>query len=168
MLALHRFSEDVRKVSSETGNFLLKPRASVSHQLFIAPVPQFVAMRESTWNAVACGFDNMLIDGFGLQWRQFAVPVNNFAIAADCSHDFILVPVHQHQIKDRELRQIQRRLTSQPTVTYVTTAGPASCSMATATRGVVGVTWTFAGFQFRPYNVQCKTVRLNAAVMVLE
>ena len=111
----------MRKVSSETGNFLLKPRASVSHQLFIAPVPQFVAMRESTWNAVACGFDNMLIDGFGLQWRQFAVPVNNFAIAADCSHDFILVPVHQHQIKDRELRQIQRRLTSQPTVTYVTT-----------------------------------------------
>ena len=90
--ALHRFSEDVRKVPSEAGNFLLKPRASASHQLFIALVPQFVAMRESAWNAVACGFDDVLIDGFGLQWRQFAVPVDDFAIAADCSHDSMLVP----------------------------------------------------------------------------
>jgi hypothetical protein len=61
VVALDRFSEDVRKVSSEAGNLLLHPGASTSRQLFTALVPQFVAMRESTRNVGAHGFDDMFV-----------------------------------------------------------------------------------------------------------
>jgi hypothetical protein len=81
-------------------------------------------MQERAWNAAARGFDNVFGDGIGPERRQFAMPVDDFVIGADCAHGPILVPMHQHQVKDRELRQFQRRVTSQTIVPYVTIAQP--------------------------------------------
>lgn len=59
VVTLHRLAEHMRVMSTESGDFLFKPCASTSHQVFITGVPQFIAMQESAWDAVARGFDNV-------------------------------------------------------------------------------------------------------------
>jgi hypothetical protein len=76
-MALHGLAEHMCIMSTKAGNFLLKPRASASHQLFIALVPQFIAMQERAWNAAARGFDEVLVGGIGPERRQFAMPVDD-------------------------------------------------------------------------------------------
>jgi hypothetical protein len=46
-------------MTTESGGFLFKSCASASHQFFTARVSQFIAMQESSWNAVAGGFNHV-------------------------------------------------------------------------------------------------------------
>jgi hypothetical protein len=93
VVALDGLAEHVRVMTTESGDFLFKSCASASHQVFIAGVSQFIAMQESSWNAVAGGFNH--VDGIGPERRQFALPINNFVIGAYCAHGLVLVPIRQ-------------------------------------------------------------------------
>jgi hypothetical protein len=50
-------------------------------------------MQESAWNAAARGFDDVLVDSVSIEWRQFAMPIDDFAIGADGAHGPVLVPM---------------------------------------------------------------------------
>jgi hypothetical protein len=69
-------------VTPEATYLLLQPNSDLSHQVFIALIPQLVSMCESARHTSTVRLDGMLSYRFGIEWRQFAVPVDYFAAVA--------------------------------------------------------------------------------------
>lgn len=77
MLAVDGFIEHVGVIAAETDEFLLEPYAGLGHHFFVATVPQFIPMGESSRDAAAGCFNDMFADCIGVERRKFAVPVNS-------------------------------------------------------------------------------------------
>jgi hypothetical protein len=76
VLALDIFVQHVSAVPSKTYNFLLQPLANVAHQVRVALRPQFLGVKKIRFNALARSFESVLFNRFGIQRRQFTMPVN--------------------------------------------------------------------------------------------
>ena len=75
--AVDGFVEHVRVVAAETRHFLLDAFPCRRHQLRVAPIPELVAMRQSTLHAAARRLDDVFVEYLGVDRRQLAVPVDD-------------------------------------------------------------------------------------------
>src|SRR5208282_2945464 len=76
MSAVDGFAQHVRVVASEADDLLFQPRASLSHQVLIAAIPQLILMSDRAWDTSARCFDNMFAFRFSIERGQFTVPVD--------------------------------------------------------------------------------------------
>src|SRR5688572_5608230 len=67
--AVNRFLQHVGEVATQPGNLLLEPDACLRHQVGVALIPDFVAMRQRARHTLACRLDHVLSDGLGLERR---------------------------------------------------------------------------------------------------
>jgi hypothetical protein len=76
MLTIHGFIEHACLVTPEAGYLLLQPNADLRHQVLVTLTPQLVSMSERTWHTPARRLDDMFPHRFGIERRQFVVPVD--------------------------------------------------------------------------------------------
>jgi hypothetical protein len=75
--AVDVFVEHMRVTTSESGHLLLESNTGFFHQRGVTVVPEGSITFNSSANAMACTLDDVLMQNFAGQGRQFSMPVNN-------------------------------------------------------------------------------------------
>src|SRR6266487_784670 len=73
---LDSLAQHVRVVATEAHNLLFEPAIRAIHQLAITGIPDVVAARECSRDAIARRLDGMVADWFGVERRQLAMPID--------------------------------------------------------------------------------------------